>query len=129
MRLKNMHEKQWNMNAKQWIKLLGCYSAALLLVAGFSVSAAEASAADESAAQAADEPQKVEVRVDGMSCMFCAYSLERKFSDLEFVEELEINVREGILSFRMPSDTEFSDEDIEKRVTDAGFTFRKIKRE
>lgn len=113
-----------NSDVTKWIKLFYCYTVALLMLGGLSLSVSETSAA-----QTVDEIQKVEVRVDGMSCMFCAYSLEKKFSGLEFVEKLEINVKEGILSFRIPSDTEFSDEDIEERVRDAGFTPREISRE
>lgn len=113
-----------NIEVTKWIKLFCCYTVALLLLGGLSLSVA-----DISAAQVADEKQKVEVRVDGMSCMFCAYSLEKKFSGLEFIEELEINVKEGILSFQISSDTEFSDEEIKERVEAAGFTPREISRE
>lgn len=113
-----------NADAMKWTRLFCRYTVTLLLLGGLSLSATETSAL-----QAADEKQKVEVRVDGMSCMFCVYSLEKKFSGLEFVDELEINISEGILSFQIPSDAEFSDEDIEKRVKDAGFTPREISRE
>lgn len=113
-----------NEDGAKWIKLFYHYTVVLLMMGGLSLSATETSAVQE-----ADTKQKVEVRVDGMSCMFCVYSLEKKFSGLEFVDELEINISEGILSFQIPSDAEFSDEDIEEHVKDAGFTPREISRE
>jgi mercuric ion binding protein len=40
-------------------------------------------------------PVKVSVRVDGLSCPFCAYGLEKKIKNMEGVEDLSIFIEHG----------------------------------
>ncbi len=74
------------------------------------------------------ETYEIAVRVDGMSCMFCAYSLERNFKKLEEVEKLDINVGEGIAKISLKPGTELSDEEIRDIVKNSGFTPGEIRR-
>ncbi len=74
------------------------------------------------------ETYKIAVRVDGLSCMFCAYSLERNFKKLDEVEEIDINVGEGIAKISLKPGTELSDEQIKDIVKNSGFTPGEIKR-
>jgi len=74
------------------------------------------------------ETSEIAVRVDGMSCMFCAYSLERNFEKRGEVEEIEINVEEGIAKIFLKPGTELSDEKIKDIVKNSGFTPGEIRR-
>ncbi|MFQ5787471.1 MAG: hypothetical protein ACE5H1_05770, partial [Thermodesulfobacteriota bacterium] len=38
------------------------------------------------------EPAKVQVKLDGLVCTFCAYNLEKKLKRVEAVEDLKILV-------------------------------------
>jgi copper chaperone CopZ len=71
----------------------------------------------------------IEVRVDGMSCMFCAYSLERSFKKLDVVEDIEINVGDGKAKITVKQGSGLTDENIKEIVKKSGFTPREIKRE
>lgn len=73
--------------------------------------------------------ETIEVRVDGLSCMFCAYSLERNFNKLDKLEDIDINVRKGEVTLKLKYGTELSDEEIEEIVKNSGFTPRAIMRE
>ena len=40
--------------------------------------------------------EEATVKVDGLSCPFCAYGLEKKLKKVEGVEKLEIKVDQGV---------------------------------
>lgn len=72
--------------------------------------------------------EKLVVRVDGLSCAFCAYTLEENLKDLEGVKEVEINLKEGTASLRLVEGKNLTDEVINRAVEDSGFTPRSILR-
>lgn len=72
------------------------------------------------------QQRQVNVRVDGLSCPFCAYGLEKKFIKIDGVENLKIDVDKGILTFTEKEGETVSEEDIRKAVKQAGFTPREI---
>jgi len=73
--------------------------------------------------------QKIVVRVNGISCAFCAYGLEKKLSELEGVEKVEINLKNGTAVLTVKEDKTITDETIKKTVKDSGFTPKEISRE
>jgi len=70
--------------------------------------------------------QKLLVRVDGLSCPFCAYGLEKKLLEIKGVKSVEISIDDGEALLTLDKDAEIGKETIEKEVTDAGFTPREI---
>ena len=69
----------------------------------------------------------VTVRVDGLSCPFCAYSLEKKLKAVDGVENLAIDVKEGVATFE-PAEGKVADfEALPEAVKKAGFTPRAIR--
>ncbi len=73
--------------------------------------------------------EKIIVRVDGLSCAFCAYGLEKNLKELEGVEKVEINLNDGTASLIFQEGKTVTDETIKKTVKDSGFTPREIKRQ
>ncbi len=69
--------------------------------------------------------KKYELEVDGLSCSFCAYGLERKLKKIDGVKNLEIIINEGKVI--LTSDREIPLDVIRKAVEDAGFTLRELK--
>ncbi len=70
--------------------------------------------------------EKVEIRVDGLACPFCAYGLEKKLKKIEGVEKVQINVQDGIATLRSRKGKSVEVENLESVVKDAGFTPREI---
>jgi mercuric ion binding protein len=70
--------------------------------------------------------QKVRVRVDGLSCSFCAYGLEKKLLEIDGVKSIEISIDDGVALLTLDKDTQIAEETIKKEVKDAGFTPREI---
>lgn len=71
--------------------------------------------------------EKVEIRVDGLACPFCAYGLEKKLKKIEGVEKVQINVKDGIATLQSKKEKSVKVENLESAVKDAGFTPREIK--
>jgi len=70
--------------------------------------------------------QKLLVRVDGLSCPFCAYGLEKKLLKIEGIKTVEISVEKGEALLTLDKDAEIEEETIKKEVKKAGFTPREI---
>ncbi len=72
------------------------------------------------------EVSDVTVRVDGLSCPFCAYGLEKKIMKMEGVESMEIDLKGGKIEIRFIDEDYVRTEEIEEAVRDAGFTPKSI---
>lgn len=70
----------------------------------------------------AHEFSYVKIEVNGLACPFCAYGLEKKLKEIDGVESVEIDVEEGLAFLSMNSNQKATKEDLEKIVTNAGFT-------
>jgi len=68
----------------------------------------------------------VVVRVDGLSCPFCAYGLEKKLKNMEGVDKVEIRIDKGIAIVTMKEGQSVNLEKVKEAVKKAGFTPRKI---
>ncbi len=71
---------------------------------------------------------KVKVEVDGLSCPFCAYGLEKKLKDLDGVSAIKIDVENAFALLTVEEGKVLGEEAIRKKVKDAGFTARTIKK-
>ncbi|MFQ5824898.1 MAG: heavy-metal-associated domain-containing protein [bacterium] len=70
--------------------------------------------------------EKVTIRVDGLSCPFCAYGLEKKLKSIEGVKDVKINVDKGVATLQSKKEESIGVEKLESVVKDAGFTPREI---
>ncbi len=72
-------------------------------------------------------PVKVTIRVDGLSCPFCAYGLEKKIKNMEVVEDFSIFIERGKVEVVFKDKRFFDKEKLEEVIKEAGFTPRDIK--
>lgn len=77
-----------------------------------------------------DELAGVDVllHVDGMSCPFCAYGLEKRLRGIPAIDELVIRVSDGLVQIRLVDGGTLSDEELDEAVKRAGFSLREIQR-
>ncbi len=68
----------------------------------------------------------IKVEVDGLSCPFCAYGLEKKLKKIEGVKKIEIDVENAFTLLTLLDGKTISETTIRKKVKEAGFTVRKI---
>lgn len=74
------------------------------------------------------EGASIVMKVEGMSCPFCAYGLEKRLRELPAVEELLIRVSDGVVQIRVKEGQQVDDEALRKAVERAGFTPAEIER-
>ncbi len=72
------------------------------------------------------QSSEVKVRVDGLSCPFCAYGLEKKLNDLDGVDSIFIDFEEGLVLMQVTDLENISEEEIRTKIEEAGFTPREI---
>jgi len=96
----------------------------LLLITGLLLAAPLAPAnAQESSTQSAT------IQVDGLSCPFCAYGLEKHLKKVNGVEGVTINMKRGQATVALKSDAQVDDQTLRQAVKKAGFTARGITRQ
>ena len=77
-------------------------------------------------AQAPLEAPDVVVEVEGMSCPFCAYGIEKKLKKVEGVERLAVHLEAGKVEITLKEGARVSEERLREAVVKAGFEARTI---
>ena len=67
-------------------------------------------------------PASVTLRVDGLSCPFCAYGLEKRLKKMEGVKDLKIDIETGTVTVIYRDRRFFTEKALRKTVKGAGFT-------
>ena len=70
--------------------------------------------------------QRVIVNIDGLSCPFCAYGVEKKLKNLKGLKDIEIKMNEGKVLLTFELEATIDVEAIKEAVEDSGFTAREI---
>jgi len=81
-------------------------------------------------AQTGDSPPvpDVVVEVEGLSCPFCAYGIEKKFVEREEADSVFVELEENEVRLWVKPDFELTDAEVEETVEKAGFTPGPIRR-
>lgn len=79
-------------------------------------------------AQASDVPTDISgsIKVDGLSCPFCAYGMEKKLSGLGWAEDIKIHIDAGRADFDVKAGQVPDVNALRKAVIDGGYTPRSI---
>jgi len=67
-------------------------------------------------------PVKVTAKVDGLSCPFCAYGIEKKIKKIEGVKDIRVDIKDGTVTVIYKDRKFFTRHGLNKAVRDAGFT-------
>lgn len=70
--------------------------------------------------------KQYDLRVDGLACAFCAYGIEKKFTQTDGVEGVEINLKKGLVIVTTDANKNFSEAELTRLIHDAGFTLKSI---
>ncbi|SDB37235.1 mercuric ion binding protein [Flavobacteriaceae bacterium MAR_2010_188] len=81
---------------------------------------------ETSYAQASTEKAYVKIEVDGLSCPFCAYGLEKKLVTVNTAQDIVIDIKEGEATFSVSNDQKPTEKELKKIVKDADFTPKQI---
>lgn len=80
------------------------------------------------AAETSSQPsaQEIVIRVDGASCPFCAFGLEKRLGQIEGVAHVRIEMKTGEAIVTLKPGATVSEQALRQAVTEAGFTPREI---
>ena len=73
-----------------------------------------------------NSPRQIIVRVDGASCPFCAFGLEKRLGQIKGVNDVKLEMKEGKVIVTLEEGAVVSEETLRQAVDDAGFTPREI---
>jgi len=94
----------------------------IILLAVFSIGITSTSAQE-----AKKFTETVKMEVNGLSCPFCAYGLEKNLKEIPAIEKITINVKDAFVTLVLKKGESVLEEDLKKKVKDAGFTVGDIK--
>lgn len=73
------------------------------------------------------EIDRVEMRVNGMTCPFCVYGIEKKLKGVEGIEDARANLKTGILEIKVKNGKAVDIDKLNEAVKESGFTPGEIK--
>lgn len=76
------------------------------------------------AATADDGGSVYTLRVDGLACPFCAYGIEKELQAVPGVEQVETNIKDGVVVVTMQKSADLDESTAREAVGNAGFTLR-----
>lgn len=71
-------------------------------------------------------PSTYQLHVDGLSCPFCAYGIEKKLGALEGVQSLQTHIKDGTVVVIMKDGVILDEAAAKRAVKEAGFSLRKF---
>ncbi len=78
---------------------------------------------------AADElARTIRINVTGLVCAFCAHGIERGLSAYPAVDAVHIDLEKGLVAVALKAGGDIADADLERTLTDAGYTVVSIAR-
>lgn len=69
----------------------------------------------------ATELQVIDIDIEGMSCKFCAYSVQKKMTKLPYVNKAEVNIETKKAHIEITEGKIFNLEELKQKVIDSGF--------
>ena len=62
--------------------------------------------------------------INGLSCPFCSYGIEKEISKIEGVEKITVDIAKAVVRVRMRGEMTLTEVVAKKAAKDAGFTLR-----
>ncbi len=69
-----------------------------------------------------------EIGVDGISCQFCSYGIEKELSSIKGVDKLGLDIKRGVVTVHMKAGASLNEAQARKATKDAGFSMRSFTR-
>lgn len=77
--------------------------------------------------KSAAEIEGLQLRVDGLSCPFCALGLDKRLKQRAGLEGIQVHLKQGVTEASLPHGQGLDVGKVQRAVREAGFTLRSIK--
>lgn len=64
------------------------------------------------------------IKIDGMTCKFCAHHVKKSLKTLEGVEKVEVEQDKGLATLQVKPGTKITDEQFKTLIAEAGYNYR-----
>ena len=72
--------------------------------------------------------ETIDINVNGMVCAFCAQGIEAKFKKVPDVDQIHVDLDNGLVHLHTTTDATLTDDAIKQIIAAAGYTVVAIKR-
>lgn len=72
--------------------------------------------------------KEITVKVNGMVCSMCAQGIEKKFSDVDSVEKIHVDLDTKVVHILTKGAEDIDDQKITKLITESGYNVASIER-
>ena len=62
--------------------------------------------------------------IDGLSCPFCAYGIEKELASVDGIERIDVDIGEGVITVRMAAGATLDEPTAQRAAENAGFSLR-----
>lgn len=67
-----------------------------------------------------------EIRVDGLACPYCAYGIEKQFTQREGVKQFDMDLEKGVVKVTLKDGEEITESQLKQLFDEAGFSYRSV---
>ena len=64
------------------------------------------------------------IKIDGMTCKFCAHNIKKRLSTLDGVEKVEVDQDKGLATLQVKAGSKLTDEQLKAEIAEAGYNYR-----
>ena len=66
------------------------------------------------------------IKIDGMTCTYCAHNVKKRLKKLDGVEKVEVDQDKGLATLHVKSGTTLTDSQLKAEIAEAGYNYRGI---
>jgi len=64
------------------------------------------------------------IKIDGMTCQFCAHNVKKRLKKLDGVEKVGVDQDKGLATLQVMAGTTLTDEQLKALIAEAGYNYR-----
>ena len=64
------------------------------------------------------------IKIDGMTCQYCAYNVKKRLKKLEGVEQVTVEQDKGLATLEVKAGTVLTDDMLKAEIAEAGYNYR-----
>ncbi len=64
------------------------------------------------------------IKIDGMTCQFCAHNVKKRLKTLDGVEKVEVDQDKGLATLQVKPGTNITDAQFKALIAEAGYNYR-----
>lgn len=64
------------------------------------------------------------IKIDGMTCKFCAHNVKKRLKKLDGVEQVEVEQDKGLATLQVKAGTVLTDKQLKSLIAEAGYNYR-----